>query len=74
MLISLYRLDRPSASMLGYASNSLVVHERASILPGHSDLRPNLFIRWEAMCVAFHVVNQKGERKFYESKEKDQSK
>jgi hypothetical protein len=74
MLIGLYRLDRPSAFMLRYTLNSLVVHEWASILPGHIDLRPNLFIRLEAMCVAFHLVNQKGERKFYESKEKDQSK
>lgn len=60
--------------MLRYMSNSLIVHESASILLGHIDLRPNLFIRLEAMCVAFHLVHQKGERRFYENKEKDHRK
>src|SRR5947207_15538925 len=48
--------------MLLYTSNFLFVHEWASILPGHIHVRPNMFIRSEASCVAFHSVNDKGDR------------
>jgi len=34
----------------------------ASILPGHIHVRPNRFIRSQALCVALHSVNDKGDR------------
>jgi len=34
-------------------------------------VRPDMFIRSEAICVAFHSVNRKEKGDVYESKEKD---
>ena len=70
-ITTLDKVDRPVPSVLPYAPNSLVVHEWASILPGHIDLRPGLSIRLEALCGAFYVVKQKGEMKYYENTAKD---